>query len=247
MSNGQTMSERKNLESILLENKIVSEEQLQQVVRYAQSVGIDLHEAVLQQKTAAPEAVMMAYAESVGLPFVHFDEVAVDESIIQQIDSMTARQFSLIPVSVDEGYVQLATTKPVLPDVAEKLRLQFNLPVRCVICTPTALNTAIATYYPRDAVKTDRTETSVAESLPKKPAPAPKVPTEPMDERQKNDRLKLTIIAFNFSFAIVFFFLVFFQFPKQIYFSGYHTPFAVFVSAAAAGVICSITWKKLTR
>ena len=55
-----------------MENKLVSAEQLEQVTRYARAVGIDLHEAVLQKKIAPSDAVMMAYAESVGQKNVLF-------------------------------------------------------------------------------------------------------------------------------------------------------------------------------
>jgi hypothetical protein len=234
------MSEQRKLETILLANKLVSGEQLNQIVSYAHAVGIDLCEAVLQKKVAPPEAVMMAYAESLGLPFVHFDDLSIDDEIVARVDPVTARRCSFVPISIDQGYVLLATTKPVLPDVADELRMIFNLPVRCVICTPAELSAAIVKYFPRDAARVTKVERS--------PEPVPVVkekpkPVEPMNDGEKKDRIWKTIITFNFTFA----FLVFFSstcLPKGLVNS---TPLLLLVCVIVSGVAAGIAWKTLSR
>ncbi|HBT78528.1 MAG TPA: hypothetical protein DEB39_16765, partial [Planctomycetaceae bacterium] len=149
----QTTKARRSLEDILRLNKIVPEDRMKQVKGYADAVGIDLQEAVLQQKIATAEIVMLAYAESIGLPFISIDDVGVDEEIAPQINPNTARQHSFVPVLADHGTLILASPKPVNPDVEEELRMIFEMPVRCAICTPAQINTAIARYYPKDAVQ----------------------------------------------------------------------------------------------
>jgi len=239
------MAGRKKLETILLENGLASEEQLRQITSYAQAVGIDLYEAVLQKKIAPPDAVMIAYAESIGLPFIHLSDVSLDEDIIDHIDPITARQYSFIPISVDRGHVLLATTKPVLPDVEEELRMRFNLPVRCAICTPAELNAAIARYYPRGTsqiIKVERDTTS----KPRRVTPKPK-PVEPMDDEEKRDRLLKTIVAFNFTVAFVCFALYYMQIPRGIHNTWYHLPLLALLGAAVGGIVAFITWKRLSR
>jgi hypothetical protein len=234
------MAERRKLETILTANGLVSEEQLKPILRYAQAVGIDLHEAVLQKKIAPPEDVMQAYAESVGIPFVHIDDLSFDEGVVARVAPMTARQYSFVPVSIDQGHVLLATTKPIIPDVADELRMTFNLPVRCVICTPAELSAAIAKYYPRDAVRSVVVE-------PEKVAPPPTSKekpksVEPMSDDEKKTRLWKTIIAFNFAFAFVFFALSGLPLPRGIW-NQYPMLFAAVTGIVAAGA----TWKTLSR
>ena len=236
------MPERRKLETILTENKIVSEEQLQQIVHYAHAVGIDLHEAVLQKKVAPTDAVMMAYSESIGLPFVHLADVSVDEEIAAQVAPMTVRQYSFVPLSIDHGHVLLAATKPLLPDVAEELRITFGLPVRCMICTPAELNAAITKYYPRGGTQIIKAEQA------KVPVPLPDVkkqePVEPMNDEEKRDRLLKSFVAFNFSFAFVCFTLYSLQIPRGIQFQlSWLALFGVIGGSLAAFV----TWKKLSR
>ncbi|MBR5626041.1 MAG: hypothetical protein IKW74_00295, partial [Thermoguttaceae bacterium] len=145
---------RRSLEDILLANKILTLEQVKKAKSYAEAIGVELQMAILQQKLAAPEVVMLAYAESAGLPFINLDEIPVDEYYAPQINPVTARQHSFVPVMADMGKLILASPAPVSLDVEEELRVLFDMPVRCAICTPAQVNAAIAKYYPRGAVQT---------------------------------------------------------------------------------------------
>ena len=242
------MPERRKLEIILLENKLVSVEQLTQVTSYAHAVGIDLHEAVLQKKIASPEAVMMAYAESVGLPFIHLADVSVDESVALHIDPMIARQYSFIPISIDQGHVLLATTKPVILDVMEELRMAFDLPVRCVICTPADLSAALTEHYPRGAVRIARTEPNPAPQTVSKPKKKPvPIPAEPMGDEAINDRFWKSVVAFNFAFAFACFALNYLQLLRGIYNAWYYFPTLVLIGALTGGLAALATWRTLSR
>ena len=239
------MPERRKLEDILTENKLVSDEQLRQIVHYAHAVGIDLHEAVLQKKIAPTVAVMMAYAESVGLPFVHLDDVSVDEETTAKIDPITARRYSFVPISIDQGHVLLATAKPIIPDVEAELRMIFNMPIRCVLCTPAELNVAITKYYPRDVARTDKAKHS---QVPV-PQPATKVrqPVEPMSDEVQKDRFLKTFVAFNFAFAFVCFGMNFLQIPRGIYNTWYYVPLSVSLGILTGTIAGVVVWKALSR
>ena len=245
------MAERRKLETILTANKLVSEEQLKQIVSYAHAVGIDLCEAVLQKKIASPDAVMMAYAESVGLPFAHLADLSVDEEVAAQVEPMTARQHSFVPVSVDHGYVLLATTKPVIPDVVDELRIIFNLPVRCVICTPSELSAAIAQYYPRGAVRVTKAEPKVEPEAKRVKVPPVQQsaeekmqPLEPMSEEDKKDRLWKTVAAFNFTVASVAFASLYLPPSWKL---GLSFSMFLMLGAIVGSVTALITWRLSSR
>ncbi|MGL6195798.1 MAG: hypothetical protein ACRC2T_13360 [Thermoguttaceae bacterium] len=201
---GAETKRRRSLENILLLNKIVPEDKMKQVKNYADAVGLDLQQAVLQQKLAAPEIVMLAYAESIGLPFISLDDVGVDESLAPQINPNTARQHSFVPVTTDQGQLILASPTPVSPDVEDELRMLFEMPIRCAICTPAQINAAISKYYPKDAVqmvmKKGGTASAQSASVPKAKAVKNTTkevsePSEPLDEEASKLRLQYTIIV----------------------------------------------------
>ena len=199
---------RRSLETILLENDVCSPDQIKKAKNLADAIGVDLHQALLQQKGLDSEKVMLAYAESVGLPFINLDEVPVDEDFVPYINPVTARQNSFVPVMADMGKLILASPEPVSLDVEDELRMLFDMPVRCAICTTNQVNYAIAKYYPRDAVQ-KRYVHPDEEPVAAKPAKAekaakakkaakPEKETVELSDESKKNRLKLTVVGFNF-------------------------------------------------
>ncbi|MCL2305019.1 MAG: hypothetical protein FWC43_06705 [Planctomycetaceae bacterium] len=253
----ETVKRRRSLEDILLLNKIVPEDRMKQIKNYADTLGIDLQHAVLQQKIAQPEIVMLAFAESIGLPFISLDDVGVDEAIAPQINPNTARQHSFVPVMADQGQLILASPSPVNPDVEEELRMLFEMPVRCAICTPAQINDAIAKYYPKDAVqmvakggkggKGGKAGAELtAKTAPKKTKPVAQEeydePLGPLEPEAQKVRLQSTLIAFCMSIMMI---------GVGATLTGYDIkiglwrlyPAAVLIGAVAAG----ITWVVLSK
>jgi hypothetical protein len=144
---------RPTFEQILLSRKMVTPDQLNRVRGYADAVGLPIRDAMLQQKAITPEAVMQAYAESEGMPYVDLTETGVDETLVLHIPAPMARNFSCVPVMVDDGQMLIASPNPLNPDMEEHLRHRVGMPVRSVFCTPSGVNGAIDKYYSREALQ----------------------------------------------------------------------------------------------
>jgi hypothetical protein len=140
-----------DLDKLVKARKLLDDAGFEKAQKFADTVNLDLHEAIINQKLATPEAVMPLYAESIGLPFVTLSDLAVDESLIPTVPAVLARQNSFAPVLVDEGQVVVAVTRPLKPEIEEQLRLRFDKQIRQVIVTKAAIDEAINKYYPREA------------------------------------------------------------------------------------------------
>ena len=201
-------SGRRTFEGIVVEEKLATPEQLKKAKGFSDAVGVPLHQALLQQKTADPERIMMAYAESEGLPFVNLDDVPVDEYYAPQIEPATARQHSFVPVMADMGKLILASPEPLSLDVEDELRLIFDMPTRCAICTPQQVNAAIEKYYPRGAVRQIVKRDGGAAAPQEAKASKEKAPKKAKESREtvelsaaaKKNRTKLALVCFNFGF-----------------------------------------------
>lgn len=139
------------LEQILLGRKIIDQAQLDKARALAKAINLDIRDAVMQQKSAPSDAVMSAYAESLGLPYIDLGDVGVNEELAPQVPAMMARQHSCVPVMVDNGQLLMASPNPLVPEVEEELRLRLGMPIRTVLCTPADVNAAVAKYYPKEA------------------------------------------------------------------------------------------------
>jgi hypothetical protein len=203
-------SRQRTLEEILLAGKTISREQLDKARSYADAVGLEVRDALVQQKMAAADVVMLAYAESLGLPYIELEDVGVDEELVPRVPPTLARQHSCVPVMADEGQLLMASPNPLIPDVEEELRLRFNMPVRTVLCTPASINKVVSQYYPRDTA----VAAPVAAAPKKKPAAKQTPEKEEAKPLSRDEKLKrhgmFAVIGFNITVIVcIIFFVVF--------------------------------------
>jgi hypothetical protein len=197
---------RRSLEEILLANQAIDQARLQKARDYAQAVGLEVRDALVQQKAAAPDVVMLAYAESIGLPYVDLADVGVDEALVPQVPAAVARQHSCLPILCDRGQVLMASPNPLAPEVEDELRLRLNMPVRTVLCTAGSINPLITKYYARDpaapAARAPATgRAPAAGGAPAKPPEArkgPAPPAKPKASIPKVSRPKFSLPRFSF-------------------------------------------------
>lgn len=142
---------RRSLEEILLANKTVDRAQLDKARNFANAIGLEIRDALVQQKLAPPEVVMQAYAESQGLPYIDLADIQISAELIPLVPAGIARQYSCVPVLLDGNQLLMASPNALDPNVEEELRLRFGMPVRTVLCTPASVNAEITKHYGRDA------------------------------------------------------------------------------------------------
>ncbi len=140
----------RTLEEALLADKAIDAAQLEKAQKYAKAVGVEVRDALLQQKAAAPEVVVQAYAESVGLPYADPASLTMDETLVPQVPTALARQHCCVPLLCDGGSLLMASPNPLTPEVEEQLSTQFKMPVRTVLCTVGSVNALIAQHYSKD-------------------------------------------------------------------------------------------------
>jgi len=198
----------RSLEEILLLRKTIDEAQLEKARKFASSIGVELRDALVQQKMIRPDLVMPAYAESIGLPYLDVQDLPIDVRLPRMVPAVIARQHSCMPVLVDDKQLIMASPNPIDPVVEEQLRLRFGMPVRTVLCTPAGIHELINKHYSREALEAadaagpmDILPTAGAAKGGSAPAAgkAKAAPRnlEPQTPEQKKQQLQLTIVAFN--------------------------------------------------
>jgi len=231
---------RRTFEEILLANKVVDRDQLEKARSFAEAVGLDVRDAVLQQKMAGADVVTLAYAESLGLPYIELGDVGVDAELVPQVPPTTARQHSCVPVMVDQDQLLMASPNPLIPDVEEDLRLRFGMPVRMVLCTPTAINAVIAEYYPRDAATPAATPTPAKKTAAKAATPKPEAPPLTRDEQIKR-RTMISVVTFNVVVVLYMLYRAVFTSGMDLMNYGSAAALAVLFGLVAAGIAFGIT------
>jgi len=238
---------RRSLEEILLANRDVDQAQLEKARRFADQVGLEIRDALVQQKLVSPETVMLAYAEAQGLPYVELEEVGVDEELIPQVPPTTAKQHSCVPIMADGGRVLMASPNPLVPDVEEELRLRLGMPVRTVLCTPASINKAIVKHYGREAhhpaavpdAEKQRAARKAAKASQKAARKAERAAAEPASPEEVKQQYMYDVVAFNL--AVVLGMLLF----KVV--ADFGAPLAVLISVLLGGIAAGATHFLMTR
>lgn len=190
---------RRTLEEILLAAKAISTEQLEKARRFSDAVGLELRDAIVQQKMVEPDVVTQAYAESMGMPYIDLRETQINADLAAKVPVRLARQHSCVPVMVDDGQLLVASPNPINPDTEEELRLRFELPIRTVLCTPTSVNVAIEQYFSGEAAQPQSGAATAAGGATAKRKSAPARPQMSAEEASQQ-AIKFGVVGFNITF-----------------------------------------------
>jgi len=187
-----------SLEKIVKARKVLDDEGLEKAKKLADTLNLDLQEAIINQKLATPETIMPHYAESIGLPYVDLASLSFDESLMSTVPAIMARQNTFTPVLKDDGQVIVAVTMPLKPEIEDQLRLRFGAQIRLVIATKAAVDAAIAKYFPREAAIAQMhsvPQTSQGSSSERSSAPAASTKESRRISKEESKKNKLKIGA----------------------------------------------------
>lgn len=241
----------RSFEELLLARKILDSSALDKARRLSRTIGVEVRDAVMQQKLAPADQVMQVYAESLGLPYVEIADVSIDESLIPKVPAVYARQQSVAPLLVDDGRVLIVASHQLAPEVEDQLRLRFGMPVRTVLCTPSSINEAITKYYSREQAaaelaagppkidsKSAKAEVKSEVNKSAEEKPTRRTGVDPAERAAAKKKRNMTaLVAFNFGVMGTMFMLVL---------AGYTVPWgmlkSIFVAAVSGAVIGGVTW-----
>ena len=253
----------RTIDSILVEQKHITSDQVQQARDYAEKVGVEFSDALIQLKLVTPDVAAQALAQELGLPYVDLTETMPDDEILDQVPKMTVKQNSVLPLFADEGVVLVACVRHLSHELEDELRLRFSMPVRSVLASQQAIHEAIGKYYSADAQKQraaareggEAAAAAVAAQSGKKAASAPKAKKpEPAKkdspkrrgpksaEEKKNDFLT-GIVCINFS-ALAAYLLDQFVITPNVFWDKWTFILFIGIPGITALIVSQTLWKK---
>jgi adsorption protein B len=159
---GALESFRQRLGEILLERRLVTEEQLEEAVEEQRRTGKRLGEIMVQRKWIWEEDLVASLAQQNGKSFVEIDPISIDPSLLEEVPEDLARSQRIFPISRGSGFFVLATDLIVLSgdDGAEtakgdkrerELAERFGCPVRLAWCSTADMEYALDRAYVHSA------------------------------------------------------------------------------------------------
>lgn len=137
----------KRLGQILVDDGIISEEQLERVLEEHSKTGKKLGDVLIEMKLCSLEQVTEAMARQHGLQYLRLSEYEIDPEIINSITEDIARKYRIIPVDRTNNVLTVALSDPANIFLLDDIKLRTKMEIVPLICLQSDIEAAIEKYY----------------------------------------------------------------------------------------------------
>ncbi|MEZ5116910.1 MAG: ATPase, T2SS/T4P/T4SS family [Candidatus Nanopelagicales bacterium] len=146
------------LGDVLLQQGLVSREQLDDALAEQQSMGRSLGKVLVERGILTESQLVSALAAQIGMRFVDLTEATIDGAALTKIPGSVARRHTAIPIGFEEGKLLVAMADPANVFAIDDLRAMSGMDVRAVVSTRSDILAAIDRNYRVDSEMGDLTK-----------------------------------------------------------------------------------------
>ncbi len=136
-----------NIENILLDKKIINEEQLNKAKDLQEKEDVSLKDAVVNLGFSTYSKISDAIAESYNLSTIELDKINIPHEVIDLVPLSLIKKYQIMPVSKSNNTITIAVSTPPDIEFTDNLRFILNLDIKCVLATKESIKNAIHKYY----------------------------------------------------------------------------------------------------
>jgi type IV pilus assembly protein PilB len=155
---------KEKLGQILVKNKIITEQQLQQALDKQEETGESLGRVLIDMKIVSEGALTSILARQIGLRYVDLANYDVDISASSLVDAEVARRYTLIPVGFDGDRLMVAMADPTNVFALDDVRIMTGMEIEPMVATKEDIVSAINRYC-RSEADMDLTAEDITEEM----------------------------------------------------------------------------------
>jgi len=137
---------KEKLGQILIKNRIISEEQLEEALTRQRETGESLGRVLIDLKMVSEGALTSILARQIGLKYVDLANLDVDISATSLIDAEIARRYNLIPVGFNGDRLMVAMADPTNVFALDDIRIMTGMQIEPMVATKEDIVAAINRY-----------------------------------------------------------------------------------------------------
>ena len=138
---------QKQLGELLLDNKIITKEQLEEGLRVQREKGGLIGQILVALKYTSEEAIAQAITAQYGFPYLPLTNYEIDSVAVKVIPEHVARQFELIAVDRVGNILTIVMSNPLNIQAVEDVEMITKLTAQVFVSTATDIHKAIADNY----------------------------------------------------------------------------------------------------
>ncbi len=117
------MKERERLGKLLVDQKLLTEEQLKMAIDFQSAVGGKLGAIIVKLGFIEDSTLTSFIARQMNLPVVNLDELVLPENLVKRIPRKLIEKHHVLPIHYKEGILTVATSDPFDYEATEELQL----------------------------------------------------------------------------------------------------------------------------
>ena len=134
---------------LLLKEKLITPEQLQQALTQQKSNGGKLGYNLVKMGFVKDEQITALLSKQYGVPAINLSQFKIDLTIVKLVPTETARKYQIIPLSRSGSTLTIAMTDPTNVFAMDDIKFMTGYTVEPVVASEVAITDAIEKYYPR--------------------------------------------------------------------------------------------------
>jgi type IV pilus assembly protein PilB len=138
---------RSLLGEMLVEQKIITAEQLREALSKQEQTGKRLGDVLLEQGLIQPSQLISELNDQTELPSVDVERFPLDPEVLKVMDARTAREFCAVPIKQIESHLFVAMPYPFSEKSIQELGSRLNRVIRPMIALRSQLDAAITRHY----------------------------------------------------------------------------------------------------
>jgi len=143
----EAMPRQKLLGAILLEMGKVRKEQLAEALEIRKKRGGAIGAVLVDLGYCEAADISAALAVQAGMRRVDLDELEIPPEVIDKMDAMTARSYSVVPIEFEAGRLTVAMADPTNFRALDELHMLLDYDITGALAEPSALVRALDKYY----------------------------------------------------------------------------------------------------
>lgn len=143
------MEDKLRLGKMLVESKLLTEEQLKMAMDFQTSVGGKLGAIVVKLGFIEDHTLTAFIAKQQGMPVVNLDEIVLPENLVKKLPKKLIEHHHVLPIRYHDGVLTVVTSDPYDYEAIEEIQLSVDCRVEVQLAARSQILRAINEMFSR--------------------------------------------------------------------------------------------------
>ena len=153
---------------ILLERKLVNEDQIESALEMQQINGKSLGKTLVESGATTHELITEVLSDYLNMAIMDFRTVELNTDVIEKIPPSIAQLYRVLPIAYDGHTLTIAQEEPLNIEQIDDLRFLLKYPLKPVLVEQELISISMDKYYPGEHESIEELMDTFKNSTPEK-------------------------------------------------------------------------------